>query len=321
MLLNTGTFSYNGISFTAGYSSKISAKVVPTGDNRATAFVEYTLTVDGYITATPGGGSSTDATLTAMRQALTQPAGLLVYTSKGFGDLSVNGNSPRQDVQFGPWPSLLEWVPIGNDQAAKVTWECVVRVAECQGGDNTLSTFSRSRFVEYVYGVDYDIDADGFTTATTSGYIVIPMTRPTQGARVPPNSVDLYRTSLQSAVPVGFQRDHQTFKLSKDRRRLDFTLVDKEIPTALPAGCTKIDARHTVTSGAGVQSGANVLWDVTIEATITLARGRPKTDAFAAFLLILRSRTAGVQSPLIPMKIEVDEDIFGRTSHFSITLR
>lgn len=316
-LPNTGTVQYNGVSFLAGYKTRISATPAPDDAGRATKYVEYEIEVDGYITA--ASGSTTDGTLKSLRQALTQPAGALVIQSKGFGDLVANSSlSNAKDVAWGPWPEVLEWVPIGNDQTAKVTWKCKVRLPECSSQGQTRY---QGPFVQFVYEVDWSIDGDGYTVVKTSGFLEIAMTRTAQGAHTPPDSADNYRANASPAVPLGFQRTAQDFKLSKDRRRLDFSITDAQLPTALPQNVTKIEASHHVESGIGHGEGAFQIWTITIEATITLAAGRPKTDAWNAFLLVLASRTRGHKGTLMLYRVEVSEDIFGRTSRFSATMR
>ena len=116
-LANTGTCAYNGVTFTSLYNSRVSSRPILDEAKRTTVYVEHTLTVHGYIAA-----QTTDATLTSMRQLLTACGGALDYSNKGFGSLTINAGIVR-DVAWGPIPEILEWIPIGDSNAAEVTWK------------------------------------------------------------------------------------------------------------------------------------------------------------------------------------------------------
>lgn len=316
------TCSYNGVSFLTLYKSSVSSRPILDEAKRTTIYVEHTLSVEGYIATV-----TTDSSLTTMRKLLTACGGALTYTSKGFGDLTVNVNVVR-DVAWGPIPEILEWVPLGGDgNAAKVTWRVTTRIPEC---DFAKYQFA---FVALNYELALDIDESGYTTDRMGGYLEIPMTRITQGNRTLPNNVDFYRPLIRPDVALGFQRKSQSFHVSKDKRRLDFQFVDEEIPVPFPDGVTKIDARETIEGSLDrlgrFIAGAFRGWLVTIEATITLARGLPKTDALAKFFVVVSSRTkhltdapppnGGTKAVLLPLRVRYEDDIFDRTSRFSIT--
>jgi hypothetical protein len=321
ILPNGGTFSYNGVQFVALYRSRISSK--PTFDqaHRAVTDIEHTLELEGYVTG-QGAGATTDAVMTSLRRNLTVAGAPLVYRNKGFGDLIVNSTalSPVKDVAWGPFPEVLEWVPLGGEcYAARVKFRVVTRIPECVGARYTFTPMA------FNYSQDFDIDADGFTTIRTTGYLEIPLTRAGGGSRLVLDTADRYREKVRPEVPLGFQRQSQSFKLSADKRRLDFTFVDVEQPAALPDGVTHIQATHRVESD--LKSGFRQ-WMITVEATITLARGLPKTDALAIFLLILASRTKaeawrqrGQGFGILPQRMVFEDDIFGRTARFSVTLK
>lgn len=317
-VVSGGTCTYNGTAFNTLYKSRISSRPVLDEARRTVIYVEHTLDVEGYIIAQP-----TDPSMTAIRKSLMAVGGALTYKNKGFGDLVVNGTSPVRDACWGPIPELLDFVPLGGDcNAARVHWRCVTRIPECD--------FARYRFalLAYNYEQDWAIDGDGYTTIRMTGYLEIPMTRLGVNVRTIPDTADRYREAIRPEVPLGYQRTTQEFKLSKDKRRLDFSFVDTEIPRPLPDGCTKIEASHTVETslhGEGLK-----VWTITLEATITLAAGLPKSLALAAFLLILASRVrgpylAGIAAQrrltLIPQSMRFQDDVFGRTSRFYIKMR
>jgi hypothetical protein len=320
ILPNNGTCSYNGAAFTALYSSRASAKPVRDEANRTTAYVQYTLSVEGYIAGNTGGN---DATLAQMRKNLSAQGGALVYQNKGFGDLIVNapGLSPVKDVAFGPIPEILEWKPLGDVNAALVKWQVTTRIPECD------SAIYEKGLLALNYRIDTKIDDDGYTTLRTSGYLEIPMTRNSQADRTLPDTADKYRDLCVPAVPLGFRRT-QDYSLSLDKRRLDFDITDQEVPAALPENATKIDARQEVEGK--FSTGGFRMWTVSFEATITLQRTVPKTQALSIFLLIvsqrMRSQNGRITLPiggdgyaLIPQRLRFGDEMFGRTSQFGMS--
>ncbi len=309
MSTSAESFSYNGVTFASLYRTSISSRPIQDEAQRTTVYVEHVLTVEGFL----AGG--TDTTLAAMRKLLTQPAGSLVYTAKGFGDLTINTpGAPKLDAKWGPVPELLEWVGLGGDgQAARVTWKCTIRIPECD--------FARYNFAVLAlnWTVDHDIDQDGYTTESVRGYLEIPITRRTQQDRTVPDSVDRYRELLETDVKQGFQRSRQSFKVSADRRRLDFSWVDTELSLPYPNQVTVADANHTVRTGTGQGQGL-VNWSITFDARITMARGARRDLSLITFLNIVSSRMRallglGGAQP-IPRDFEIRDSIFGRETTF-----
>lgn len=330
-----GTLSYtaadNTVTFDALTKSKVRGRAVPTADKRSVAYVEWMIEVEGWVRAAAVDADSTDATLTTIRNTLTQPGGKLAFVNRGFGDLSCNiGNQAACD--WGPWPEVLDWMPIGSAQTAFVQWRIAVRIP--QGGFQTLF----NHLMEVAYDVDTTIDIDGYTELRINGHCTIAMTRIGWNNPGLPDNMDLYRKQIRPAVIPGFQRVHQHFSNSPDRRTLRFTFVDRELPAALPTLVTQAPMRHRVSSDLG--KGFNN-WSGSISGTITLAAGVPKAFAWNKFLLIVSSRlgfgrtganggkkpsgfltaTAKRKGITLLSGIEIEDEIFGRGSHFSVNYR
>lgn len=315
VVVNGPSVTYSGVSFTNMYKTTVASRPVYDDAGRATVYVEHTIEVDGYVQSPTG----TDTTMAQLRKLLTQPGGTLIYgPNKGFGTLSVNAGGPVKDCVWGPKPELLQFVPLGGDACgqaagAKVRWRVTTRIPECDTARYQFAVLALN------YSVVYELDQDGYTVQTISGYVEIPMTRVTPSSRVVPDTADRYRSLVRPEVPAQFQRTKQSFRLSLDKRRLDFTFVDVEMPSALPDYCTTVNARHRVRSslaGLGFES-----WEVSVEATITLARGRPKADALAIFWQqVLGPRVARLKAQLgaalIPQEFELEDDMYGRTASF-----
>lgn len=308
------TLSYNGWTWAAScrYKTSVSTRPIQDDARRTTVAVEHTITVVGFIT----GGA--DTSLTSIRKLLTAQAGEIKYNDLGFGTLHVNGNSNVRDAHWGPATKMVDYKPLGGDgQAAMVTWQAVVVIPECE--DRT--TYQRG-IMALNYEVRFDIDGDGYTTEHVSGYIEIPMTRWAAGSRVVPDSVDrfgAYREKLEAReVRQGFRRGPQSFTVSPDRRRLDFSWADTQMPSPLPNRVTKIDLRQGVKSRTKLIQA--VMWNVTFSGTITMAAGVPKNEALGIFLSLVASRIAKPKQAMW-VNLEIEDDVFGRSSRFSLTIQ
>ncbi len=308
---------YNGVSFGTYFKSKASTKPILDEAGRTTVATEHTLEIEGYVYGTTADGTDgAGLTLAGTRKALTACGGALIFTGKGYGDLIVNnGSTGVKDVSWGPKPEIVEWQPLGSGNAAKVVWRVTTRIPECANAKYQFGIMALN------YTTTYSLDDSNYTLREIVGYLEVPMTRTTQDNRLPPDDVDNYRKLVAPPLPLGFKRRDKRFKVSPDLRRLDFTITDEEVPVPLPAGATKIDAKHRIKSNW--KKGYRV-WTVTIEATITLARGLPKTQALGIFLGILSLRTLGPggnvgNSKFLMTDFEAEDDIFGRPASFSAT--
>lgn len=310
------TFSYNGTAFAGLYRSRISSRPILDEAQRTTVYVEHSLEVDGYVVL------DLDDNWTSLRRELTVCGGELVYKDKGFGDLIVNSTlGLARDVKWGPIPEILEFYPLGGDcNAARIRWRCTVRIPECDDAKY------RDALLAYNYDATYTIDQDGYTTLRVAGYIEVPMTRDTVRTRTLPDSVDRYRVLLNSPAPLGFQRKTRTFRISQDKRRLDFSYTEEEIYSPLPDRVTSIQARQSVrNSDIGFKQ-----WVMSLDATITMSRGEQKELALVAFLNLVAHRTdnvlrvasgRGQRATMIPIDFSVEDDIYGRSSRFTFSTR
>lgn len=323
-LPNSGTFSYNTVGWTSLYKSKVQLKPVKDSAGRALVAREYTLDVEGAIGAAPGG--TTDATLTKMRRLLEQPAGALLYNSKGFGTLNVNVPGGKLwDAAYGPWPEVLAWDPVGNDQGCLVKWRCTT-VVPCEESPTPKG------IIEYCWEETWDIDEDGYTTRTISGHLTIEATRASVNSRAIPDNADAYRDKVVPDLPKGFRRVTQSFALSEDKRTLKFNFEDQEIPAPLPEGVTRADIRHRA---RWQMPSHGAMMTSSIGGTLALPARTRKSDVWDKIVLIMRSRwpvggrivpnnsfifqMMGISSGAITFmlsEVEIEDELFGRATSF-----
>lgn len=313
-LPTVGEVSYNGVTFGPLFETKVSAKIVQDDAKRTTKFIEYTITVDGYVTLQEKGPpSSTIApAMQTLRNLLTVHGGALIYRGRGL-DLSVNvgdnfvfgglarpgqptrttlpGQLPKisrrgQDVAWGPVPELIEFQPMGAGRSAKVQWRVTTRIPEVDPKGAPLLQLSYETTVGY--------DEAGFASMSISGVMEIPMTRSKAGDRTVPTTVDSYRDILDKSVLRGidlnkFRVVQREFKFSSDKRTLHFDFRAEEIPYMENSiWCNVAAGNYTVRPtkmGAGLES-----WLCTLRVTYTVRNDRIRRIAWFSFLDLLRLR-------------------------------
>jgi len=309
-LPNSGELSYNGYTWPVETSTEVS--VVPKYDaaGRTVTHNEITLSADWLVSGRP-----TDAATLDLRRRITKPGAALRYAGRGWG-LAVNVGGVK-DVLWGPKPRLLAAKPLGGGNASRLRWQVEVAIPEC--GDAAYQFAP----MEYCYKVAYDVDRSGYTRRTVSGFVRVPMTRRNVANRTLPDSVDSYREAINPPLLFGFRRIPGTFTISEDKCRLDFSIVDEEMPpNAPPPGVVEARADHTVSC----PPGKFLMWNHTITATYEVAKGVSVARAYEAFFALFKDRFGAIvrQNPgrgFVPVTFALAEpQVYGKTEcRFAVT--
>lgn len=129
-LPDLGILSYNGVTFSALYKTRIGGEAVRDEAGRTIKYMKYVIDVEGYVTKN-AGDNSVDNTWVAIRELLDAQAGVLTYDRKGFGPLIVNApGGALRDVAWGPLPTTLDFQPLGASNSAIIHWVVVVCLPE-----------------------------------------------------------------------------------------------------------------------------------------------------------------------------------------------
>lgn len=319
--------------FDAFCHSRMSGSVVKDDSRRTTKWVEWMLEVQCRASWVSSINPHSTSDIVNLRQALTKQGGQLRYAGRGFDNtaahsFTVNVPGGAYDANYGPVPEVLDYKPLGGGNAALIVWRVRFAIPECAGakyfGPNAIAAFN--------YEETWIIE-QGYTTIEYRGYIEIPLTRVT-GQRIVLERADYYRDFLNAGPPaLGFERvSPQRFHESADRRRLDFSWTDREMPAPLPDDCMACDCHQTLHSDMFGSGSGFALWQGTIRAAIILNPLLPKAFALDKFLLIVQSRlgfdqigvfkgidpTTGTTVRALLTSVDVDDDVFGRGSEFSI---
>lgn len=329
--------SYNGCTFSPLFASVVSGAAIKDDANRTVKFMEYTLSVDGYVTAPTGfleeaARESVKTSCDNLRLLLTAQGGTLVYQGRGC-DLVVNaaGGGGVRDVAWGPVPELLEFQPLGGGLSAKCRWQVKVRIPEVTptrnlrggggiGGNDLMRTrrvgggLAALPLLQFNYETSLTYGEDGYSSMSVRGVLEIALTRtPTQIARNITNTADDARRQIEQRVMAGvdlgrFRVTRRTFNLSRDKRKLEWDFSIEERPYMdMPPGCTIARGTYSVRparTGPGL-----CLWLCSLRASYTVRgpqrqsdAGWPRRIAWLSFLNLLRLRMgASVNSPDIPM--------------------
>lgn len=284
-LPDVGAISYNGCTFGPVFETKVSGNAIKDNAKRTVKFIEYTITVDGFVTL-PAGAVNIGGTMATLYSMLTAQGGSLVYRGRAL-DIIANPAEKPNDVAWGPIPEMLEFQPLGAGRSAKISWKVTVRltppaVANVPGSLGILQ-------LNYETGVSYD--EAGFSSLSIKGTMEIPETRISQKNRTVVDTVDSFRRVLEVRILKGIDlgRYHLTrrnFNVSRDKKTMEFDIEAAEKPYMdLPPYCTLAHGSYSVRPvkiGAGLKR-----WTCTLRATYTVAANQPRKWAYFAFMALM----------------------------------
>lgn len=310
--------SYNGCRFSPLFETNVSGSVVKDNAGRTTKFMEYSITVDGYVTL-PDGADTVDGVMDDLRTMLTAHGGTLAYRGRGM-DIVVNqrGGIGDNDVAWGPAPELLEFQPLGAGRSAKVQWSVKVRIPEDarriqlrprlnrpRGNAIIIGGLANLPLLQFNYDTSVSYTEDGYSSISVNGTLEVAMTRrPDQATRTLVNTVDDVRgvieDRLMGAVDLSrFKVVRRNFSVSRDKRTLEWSFGLEEKPYMdLPPGCSLARGTYSVRpakAGMGLCT-----WLCTLRATYTVRADQARRVAWLAFLTMLRKRMRESKNGVIP---------------------
>lgn len=317
-MLTLGELTYGDggagdMSYTFDATAKITvqSEMVQDEAQRTVIYQRQTITVR----ATIADNDSTDQQLESIKAILGEQGSGLTFINRGFGDdVLVNVPGGVRDLKWGPVPKILMWEPIGNCRACEIEWQVVIHVPHCVG------TTKDTGILAFNWEADFDITR-GNTTRTISGYLEIAQTRRNRRA---PDCADLYRNLIKPDLPAGFERK-QNHHISKDKSRLDFSVVDSQINSkfAYPAGVVVAQGKHRAQWSRN-NRGATTLRN-TIAMELELEPSVSQARAWQIFGQIVAKRIAKTRSqgnlPVLLDDLTAEEDIWGRSTSFSCSYR
>lgn len=309
-----GTVQYNGYNFNNSIKSEITSTPIQDEARRVTIGVRHLVDLKEWISAADNylqtGTTTTDVEMLDIRRRLTQPGQILTISGKGFGNLIVNDPGIGVwDSEYGPIPRVVKWVSVGRELGCILHWQCETMIPECSNAVYQLALQSMN------YQCNWSLE-DGWTTRTVSGFLTIPATRGPGNDRTLQDQADDYREDIVPEVPLGFDRQTYVFELDKSKRRLDFRIVDKELPLPLPVGAKRARVRYSVESHTRHEGLTK--WNASMSGTIHTPPQTPKTQAADIIAICCADRLTNNGKTLILEKLRFEEDLFGTETSFSV---
>ena len=287
-LTPTGTLTYNGFDLNNAHTEIVSFTQRPMRDNadRTDVYYVYTLGIATVLQSTPA--TTIDTQMDNARKQLGRSGGALVASGIGLGTFTVNSGSVK-DVRWGPKIVDLQFFP-QNPYFARLVWTVQIALPECTSGTPVYA----GDIIAFNYEPTWVIDEDGYTTVTHTGYIEIPMSRPSISSRNLPDHVDQYRDRIPVQRIAGFSRVSQTYHASADGRVLNFTLVDREMSTVPHAGAVRWKLMHSCRP----TGGSVFRFTFALSLRVRMAKGYTFGHAFAIWEQVFREYTRDGDRPV-----------------------
>ena len=272
------TFEFNALTATTNYNVTVKKDAA----GRASPFAECSLTLRTYLEGQPS-----DSVVQSAVAILSQPAGQLIYTGHGTGDLMINTLTGGWDVNWGPWPTVATCA-VNGGLTTEVNWTVTFSKPTAPNAITKLA------IMEYCYTADVAIDGEGYSQRDCKGFLKIPMTRLAPTDRELPDSADLYREQIVPPIPVGFTRMNQHFGTDYSKGTLNFSFSDLQMNPNYPAqGVLTCRASHSWQSEG---RGTLLRWTSTLEAEYTVAPFVGANVVFGAFMDLLTQRIKLIES-------------------------
>ena len=287
-LPDVGILSYNTCEFSPLFESQVSGVFVTDAAGRTTKEIEYTITVDGYVTL-PDGELNIETTMLRLEELLSAPAGTLIYSGRSLA-LVVNGPGGLVDVAWGPIPEILEIVTMGAGRSAKIKWTVKTRVPPAVG----KSSARLGPVLQFCWDTSVSYDEAGYSSLRISGIVEIPLTRFSPTDRTLDKTVDDFRDKfpgklLATIDLTRFRVVQRDFRVSKDKRTLEFDVEAQELSwMAMPPDVTLARGQFTFKPAKTGMGLCN--WLCTLSCTYTVRKDLPRRIAWLAFLALLRIR-------------------------------
>jgi hypothetical protein len=231
----------------------------------------------------------------------------------------VDTSSTTPEVIWGAKPRVISISELSGGQSAEVIWQCEFNINTCAGNQA-----NENAFMAFNYDVFYSTNDRGFVTRRISGYFEIAQKR-SGNSRVPTKNLETFFDRVTFSLPDCFKRLSTSRRLSSDRRRLEFTVIDEELTgLPFPEGIVEADMTYDWES----KPPGFINWQGTLAGTMEVAPGFAPSLAAQKFFILLFDKASQLQQTaqqsggvVIPERLRIGTQVFGRTSRFSASFR
>lgn len=317
LITGFGEITYNGLTFTPLREVKIKSEMMYDDANITVTHVRFLLTVEALVFS--DNVANQNSAMANIQNTLAKPGQNLVIVDIGFyTGISTAFNGDEPDLLWGAKPKTLSMEPAGGDLAWNIVWECEFNISLCLGEFSDTN----NNFFAFNYEVFYSVDNKGHVTRRISGYFEIAQSRVSGGRSIIRNLEDYY-DRVRFTLPLAFERVNSSRSLSIDRRRLEFSVTDRELQTLpYPDGIVIADVDFDFQNRPpGFQA-----WTATLSGSMEVAAGLPQSLAAAKFFLLMFDKQKSLQASafkkdgaVIPERIRFKQQVFGGVFTFSVS--
>lgn len=306
------TIEYNGIQFGGGDSPyrmtppnyTISGQNVYDESGLAVLYTRYTMSVQTILTES--SQAQLELNMGSFRYRLMEAGKTLSLRGVAFDSFNTTVNS--MDHEGGPKPLGIQCNPLGY-----LAWECIWTVQF----SIKLTIVEAGGFSAFNFSTTWQNDFEGSCTRTIAGYFEILHERNKTDPSKLKFVADQFRNNINVVCPAGFRRITNTWQENQTHNRLDFVVVDEQLPGDVPIpGFTKCEGDVSFVAGDG-KGGFNEGL-VTLNMAMTVAPNQPRSLAGHAFIAAVMAkqasmaRTLGTKGVVLPISLQIKAAKFDR---------
>jgi hypothetical protein len=293
-------------------------------DEHDLAIVQHrlTVTVTGLIVVDDDDPDTNELRMEEIRQILNKTAQPLILQEVGWGDpITINGTGPSdpQDINGGPKPRMLRWMPLGGNRAAEIVWTCECVLSPCLEKFAGIVSASETHSCR--------VDRAGWKTISSTYHVKMDLRYTREENLVDNRRQELVDQFLRDVTyPDNFhvEKSHSF----PDPARIEVSVTATEIASrsAYPPGVVSISAPFRARWQFPLESSAPIAAHASMNMNIELHRDTKPIVAwqiFQAHFAWRMQRFSGQGDGRIPIVLEISagEDPYTLKHEFSTAWR
>jgi hypothetical protein len=223
------TITYNDVQFggsDAAYSStgvtySLAGSFIYDDARRSVKYTKFVLTVRAYFYANNAAALGTN--LQTVFDKLSQPGRKLKIEGIGLGF-----NQVANDVIWGVLPIGMPSITCLGPANWEVVFTCEFNVSQCYSIGNNKA------WVAFNYKYAWQNDFEGQTTMALAGHIEIAQVRDQNNPNLVTKVAEEMRSKFTAVTPQGYRRLDNTWDENAAKTRIDFSIVDQQLPGGPP---------------------------------------------------------------------------------------
>ncbi|MDA7950249.1 MAG: hypothetical protein MPJ24_02090, partial [Pirellulaceae bacterium] len=313
---------YNGIRFPSENLSSPIYKIScsPNYDESGRSVKSVTYQIDLTSVLTNSNIVDLSEEISTIKKVLLEPNKTLLLSNIGyifnFQDLGVPGFPSLQEkvVTHQVTPTFLDITPLGGHMAFQVDYKLEFTVS------HTDLQLSNGDWISFSYQAEYEINAKGQTKRTITGTAQTVRRQDLSPGPITPDTADAVRDTLIITVPEKFRREKSTWKISKDKSSIHFTIIDEEVPSGSYLSSV-VNAKMEMALSTSEDQNSVAHFSGFVETDPTL----PRSVAVQRLLEYIQSKVGHLSSAsgnlFLPKSMKISQDLFEHKASIEATYR